>query len=135
MTVDTPLAPRQQATLPTPAPPAPVATWPAPLMPRAPAAQVPQPRLVRATAPANGLPVEAFIQPASPPSSILDVDPRLLVVRRTAPAPATPARRSLAAPIDERREQRSMLRRRVLTAVGGTAAVVVSAASVGLALA
>lgn len=171
MTVDTPLAPRQQATMHAPAPlaaqPAPVAQpaatpRPAPTAlltrpavsphagqaasPHAGSATSPvarpahaptpaRPRLVRATAPANGFPVEALIQHGPTPSSILDVDPRLLVVRRTAPAPVAPAHRSLAAPIDERRERQSMLRRRILTTVGGAAAVLVSAASVGLALA
>jgi hypothetical protein len=130
MTVDTPLAPHPQATLHAPAP---VASRPAP--PAAHTQPAPQPRLVRATAPANGFPVEALIQAASSPPSILDVDPRLLVVRHAAPAPATSGHRSLAAPIDERREHRSMLRRRVLTAAAGAAAAVVSAASVGLALA
>lgn len=133
MTVDTPPAPRVHAEAPAPlsawTPPRPPA--PAPARATAPA----QPRRVRATAPATGFPVEALLQPATGPASILDVDPRLLVVRRVAPAPAPAARRSLSAPVDERREHRSMLLRRVLTAVGGATAVVVSVASVGLALA
>lgn len=74
------------------------------------------PRTVRGTASADPVGLQLLIGEGSGLPSALDVDPRLLAVRRF-PAPAqAPLRRTLDAPQDLRAEERAMVRRRLMMA-------------------
>jgi hypothetical protein len=93
------------------------------------------PRTVRGTTSADSIGVQLLVGEGSRMPSALDVDPRLLAVRRF-PAPAhTPVRRTLDAPPNLRAEERAMARRRVLVAASVALGSVAAGFSVVQALA
>jgi hypothetical protein len=93
------------------------------------------PRPVRATMAADGVGFQLLIgDPASAPSA-LDVDPRLLTVRRFPAAPPAPAKRTLDAPQDPRAEERAFRRRRLIGLTGVLAGAVAAGLSFAQALA
>ncbi len=96
-------------------PSVPLTTAPAAALPH------PTPRRVRATTPVGELTLDALLggPSACTVPSALDVDPRLLLVARprVSAAPGA-AHKTLLPPTDERREERELRRRWVLSAVG-----------------
>jgi hypothetical protein len=101
---------------------------------RAPQPQA-HPRTVRGTTSADSVGLQLLIGEGSGLPSALDVDPRLLTVRRF-PAPAqTPVRRTLDAPANPQAEERAMVRRRLMVASGVVLGTVAAGLSVVQALA
>jgi hypothetical protein len=93
------------------------------------------PHTVRATTSADSIGMQLLLDEPGGPTSVLDVDARLLAVRRFPPPAMAPSRRTLEAPVDLRAQERSVLRRRLIWASGALWGTLAAGMSVAVALA